>query len=46
MRAPVLLGDDVVDLMWQNGRSLRQATLFTGMPRAMSYPSAPLLGHA
>src|SRR5436309_16022939 len=35
----------VVDLMRQNGRSLRQLTIFTGMPRATSYSSAPRLGH-
>src|SRR4029453_8831699 len=43
---PMLLSDDVVDLMWQNGRSLRQLTVFTGILRATSYPSAPRLGHA
>ena len=46
IRTPVLLSNDVVDLMRQNGRSLRQLTVFTGILSATSYPSAPRLGHA
>ena len=45
IRTHVLLGDDMVNLMRKNGRSLRQLTVLTGVLRSTPYPSSPLLSH-
>jgi hypothetical protein len=45
IRPHVLLGNDVVDLMWKNGGSWWQSTVFTGVLRSTSYPRALRLRH-
>src|SRR5262249_17411198 len=41
----VLLGDNMIDLMRQQGGALRQATIFAGVLRALLYPRAHWLRH-
>src|SRR5438552_15856883 len=41
----VLLGDNMINLMWQQGGALRQATIFAGVLRTLLYPRAHGLRH-
>src|SRR5215467_16134471 len=41
----MLLGDNMINLMWQQGGALRQATIFAGVLRALLYPRAHGLRH-
>src|SRR2546430_5899698 len=34
----MLLGDNMINLMWQQGGALRQATIFAGVLRTLLYP--------
>jgi hypothetical protein len=41
----VLLGDNMIDLVRQQGGALRQATILTGVLRVLLYPRASGLRH-
>lgn len=42
----VLLGNNMIDLMRENGRALRQAAIFAGVLRALLYSRAHRLRHS